>query len=177
MSCVLICTEAHLQTLYYNMTFKSFIFFFFFFLRIASITFQPLIKNTGQEVDITSSFMWSCQTYSVNLYIITFIEVVFSNFRSSNFFTSQNLGGDVAQEVRAVVWQSEGCRFDPTLGVSKCPWARHLTPQLLLTSWLAPCMAANRRWCVNVCVNGWMRGINCTALWIKALYKCSPFTI
>ena len=24
-------------------------------------------------------------------------------------------------KVRAVVWQSEGCRFDPTLGVSKCP--------------------------------------------------------
>ena len=22
-----------------------------------------------------------------------------------------------------------------------------------------------------------MRGLNCTALWIKALYKCSPFTI
>uniref|UniRef100_A0A0E9V816 Uncharacterized protein n=1 Tax=Anguilla anguilla TaxID=7936 RepID=A0A0E9V816_ANGAN len=22
-----------------------------------------------------------------------------------------------------------------------------------------------------------MRGINCKALWIKALYKCSPFTI
>ena len=22
---------------------------------------------------------------------------------------------------RAVFWQSEGCRFDPTLGVSKCP--------------------------------------------------------
>ena len=38
-------------------------------------------------------------------------------------------------------------------------------------------MAANRRWCVNVCVNGWMRGKNCKALWIKALYKCSPFTI
>ena len=88
-------------------------------------------------------------------------------------------GGDMGQEVRAVVWQSEGCRFDPTLGVSKCPWARHLTPKLLLTSWLVPCMAANCRWCVNmnVCVNGWMRGINCTALWIKALYKCSPFTI
>ena len=29
--------------------------------------------------------------------------------------------GDVPQEVRAAVWQSEGCRFDPTLGVSKCP--------------------------------------------------------
>ena len=37
-------------------------------------------------------------------------------------------------------------------------------------------MAANCHWCVNVCVNGWMRGINCTALWIKALYKCCPFT-
>ena len=35
---------------------------------------------------------------------------------------------------RAVVWQSEGCRFDPTLGVSKCPWARHLTPNC---SWRA----------------------------------------
>ena len=34
-------------------------------------------------------------------------------------------GGDMAQEVRAVVRQSEGRRFDPTLGVSKCPWARH----------------------------------------------------
>ena len=30
-------------------------------------------------------------------------------------------GGDMAQEVRAVIWQSEGCRFDPTLGVSQCP--------------------------------------------------------
>ena len=32
-----------------------------------------------------------------------------------------DLWGDMVQEVRAVVWQSEGCRFDPTLGVSKCP--------------------------------------------------------
>ena len=46
-------------------------------------------------------------------------------------------GGDMAQEVRAVVWQLEGCRFDPTLGLLKCPSARHLTP---------PCMAANRFW-------------------------------
>ena len=30
-------------------------------------------------------------------------------------------GGDMAQEVGAVVWQSEGCRFDPTLSVSKYP--------------------------------------------------------
>ena len=61
-------------------------------------------------------------------------------------------------------------RFEVSL--SKTP-----NPQLLLTSWLVPCMAANRRWCVNVCVNVWMRGLNCKALWIKALYKCSPFTI
>ena len=32
------------------------------------------------------------------------------------------LGGDIfVREVKAVVWQSEGCRFDPTLGVSNCP--------------------------------------------------------
>ena len=35
------------------------------------------------------------------------------------------------------------------VSLSKTP-----NPQLLLTSWLVPCMAANRRWCVNVCVNG-----------------------
>ena len=28
-----------------------------------------------------------------------------------------------------------------------------------------------------MCVNGWMRGINCKALWIKALYKCSPLLV
>ncbi|XP_061110333.1 zinc finger protein 835-like isoform X3 [Conger conger] len=30
-------------------------------------------------------------------------------------------GATLAQAVRAVVWQSEGYRFDPALGVSKCP--------------------------------------------------------
>ena len=43
-------------------------------------------------------------------------------------------------------------RFHPgrvEVSLSKTP-----NPQLLLTSWLVPCMAANRRWCVNVCVNG-----------------------
>ena len=67
------------------------------------------------------------------------------------------------------------------VSLSKTP-----NPQLLLTSWLVPCMAANRRWCVNgwmgEWVNGWMgervnERHNCKALWIKALYKCSPFTI
>ena len=67
-------------------------------------------------------------------------------------------GGEMAQEVRSAVWQSEGRRFDPRfnphpgrveVSLSKTP-----NPQLLLTSWSVPCMAANRRWCVNVCVNG-----------------------
>ena len=59
--------------------------------------------------------------------------------------------------------------------MSKCPWARHLTPNC---SWWAGWYLA---WqpiavgCVNVCVNGWMRSIDCTALWMKALYKCQPF--
>ena len=77
----------------------------------------------------------------------------------------------MAQEVRAVgglpVRSHPGC---VEVSLSKTP-----NPQLLLTSWLVPCMAANRRWCVNVYVNGSMRGINCKALWIKELYKYSPF--
>ena len=63
----------------------------------------------------------------------------------------------------------------PTLGVSKCPWARHQSsiPQILiLTSWLAPCVAANHR----LCVNGWMRRINCTVHYINAIYHCPLHT-
>ena len=78
-----------------------------------------------------------------------------------------SLLGDMAQELRAVVWQSEGCWFDPTLGVSKCPWARQLTPDC---SWRAGWYLAWQ----PIAVGEW--GINCTALWIKALYKRSPFT-
>ena len=44
----------------------------------------------------------------------------------------------MAQEVRAIV---PGC---VEVSLSKTP-----NPQLLLTSWLVPCMAANRRVCVN----------------------------
>ena len=61
--------------------------------------------------------------------------------------------GDVAQEVRAVVWQLEGCRFDPTLGVSKCPWARHLTPNC---SWRAGWCLAWQPIAVGVWVCVWM---------------------
>ena len=56
--------------------------------------------------------------------------------------------GDVAQEVRAVGGlpvRSHPGRVEVSL--SETP-----NPQLLLTSWLVPCMAANRRWCVSVCV-------------------------
>ena len=75
----------------------------------------------------------------------------------------------MVQEVRAVIWQSEGCRFNPTLGMSKCPWARHLTPNC----------SSRAGWYLAwqpIPVNVWIRDINCTALWIKALNKC-PFTI
>ena len=61
-------------------------------------------------------------------------------------------GGDVAQ-VKAVVWQSEGCRFDPTLGVSKCPWARHLTPN---RSWRAGWYLAWQPIAVGVWMCVWM---------------------
>ena len=40
------------------------------------------------------------------------------------------MGGDVAQEVRAVVWQSEGCRFEPHPG--------HVEVSLSKTPMIAP---------------------------------------
>ena len=64
-----------------------------------------------------------------------------------------SLWGDMAQEVRAVVWQSEGCQFDPTLGVSKCPWARHLTPN---RSWRAGWYLARQPIAVGVWMCVWM---------------------
>ena len=38
-----------------------------------------------------------------------------------NFLKMFHVMGRCGSGGRAVVWQSEGCRFDPTLGVSKCP--------------------------------------------------------
>ena len=46
--------------------------------------------------------------------------------------------------VRGLPFRSHPGRVEVSL--SKSP-----NPQLLLMSWLVPCMAANRRWCVNVC--------------------------
>ena len=55
----------------------------------------------------------------------------------------------MAQEVR-----TDCGLFKPTLGRVEVSLSKTRNPKLLLTSWLVPCMAANRRWCVNVCVNG-----------------------
>ena len=60
---------------------------------------------------------------------------------------------DMAQEVRAVAWQSEACRFDPTLGVSKCPWARRLTHNC---SWRAGWYLAWQPIAVGVWMCVWM---------------------
>ena len=94
-----------------------------------------------------------------------------------HIFNRRQIWGRCGSGGRAVVWQSEGCRFDPTLGVSKCPWARHLTPNC---SWRAGWYLAWQPIAVGVWMCVWMgewEAKNCKALWIKALYKCSPFTI
>jgi len=73
----------------------------------------------------------------------------------------------VAQEVRSVVCQPEGCWFDPRAPpISKCPWARHLTltaPDVLVVTlhgW------HRRRW-----MNGWMWG-NCkSTIWMQSIYN------
>ena len=65
-----------------------------------------------------------------------------------------NQWGDMAQEVRAVVWQSEGCRFDPTLGVSKCPWARQVT--LIAPDELVGTLHGSQSLLVCECVCEWV---------------------
>ena len=113
--------------------------------------------------------------YSVPIFVNQSIVILHTTPFDSRFqFCLALVWGDMAQEVRSVIWQSEGCRFDPTLAVSKYPWARHLTPNC---SWRAGWYLAWQAIAVGVWMFVWMRGINCTALWIKALYKCSPFTI
>ena len=54
--------------------------------------------------------------YSVGLHVFMFVFVCMLIFAC----VCVVCGGEIAQEVRAVVWQSEGCRFDPSMGVSKC---------------------------------------------------------
>ena len=85
------------------------------------------------------------------------IQIFLATYRARFFILPHvplhnTIWGDMAQEVRAVVWQSEGCRFDPALGVSKCPWARHLTPNC---SWRAGWYLAWQSIAVGVCVCVW----------------------
>ena len=71
---------------------------------------------------------WPC------LFLTTILPDPSINHFHSLVHLGPSLVGRCGSGGRAVVWQSEGCRFDPTLGVSKCPWARHLTPNC---SWWA----------------------------------------
>ena len=75
---------------------------------------------------------------------------IFGTLLATNVWKRCGSGG------RAVVWQSEGCRFDPTLGVSKCPWARHLTPNC---SWRAGWYLAWQLIAVGVWMGEWEASI------------------
>ena len=55
----------------------------------------------------------------------------FGFWNCSSFFASSIIQRQADMMLKR---QSEGCRFDPTLSVSKCPWARRLTPNC---SWRA----------------------------------------
>ena len=84
---------------------------------------------------------------------------------------------DIAQEVELSSGSRRVAGSIPTLGVSKCPWARHLTPDC---SWRAGWYLAWQPIAVGVWMCVWMGEWEASivqALWIKALYKCSPFTI
>ena len=74
------------------------------------------------------SWLWGAAINDINL-LKAWKEVVVS------------LWGDMAQEVKAVVWQSEVYLFDPRcveVSLSKTP-----NPKLLPMSWLVPCMAVD----------------------------------
>jgi len=74
------------------------------------------------------------------------------------------------------VWGANAAIPGSTCPHVKCPWARHLTliAPVEQVGALRGCASANGGW---MCV--WMGECeaNCKALCIKALYKCSPFTI
>ena len=76
---------------------------------------------------------------------------------------------------RLLVWSPA-----PPSSVSRCPWARRLT--LTAPDELAVTLCGwHRRWCVNVCMNGWMwdrfvKRFECPLV-RKVLSKCCTFTI
>ena len=64
--------------------------------------------------------------------------------------THTNKGGRYGSGGRAVVWQSEGCRYDPHPGCVEVSLSKTPNPQLLLSG-LVPCMAANHCECECEC--------------------------
>ena len=108
---------------------------------------------------------WSCVKFIyVHLCIyLLFLFLFHCLFSLTLFGSCVWVLGNVAQEVRAVVWQSEGYWFDPTLGVSKCPRARHLTPNC---SWWAGWYLAWQPITVGVWMCVWM------GEWEAYIVKC-----
>ena len=105
----------------------------------------PTMKHGGQSI-----MLWGCVATGCTGNIVQvegrmkstkFQEILKANVQRS----AQKLKCRLA--VGGLPVRSHPGRVEVSL--SKTP-----NPQLLLTSWLVPCMAANRRWCVNVCVNG-----------------------
>ena len=74
--------------------------------------------------------------------------------------TSDTTLGDIGSGGKSYLLAVGGLPGRVEMSLSKTP-----NPQLLLTSWLV------------LDVNVWIRSINCTALWIRALYKFWPFTV
>ena len=70
-----------------------------------------------------------------------------------HFTGGTHLWGEMAQEVRAVRLAVGGLPVRSHPGRVEVSLSKTPNPQLLLMSWLGSCMAANRHWCVSVCVN------------------------
>ena len=71
---------------------------------------------------------------------------------------------------RALVLQLEGCWFKPTR-VKVTRTEQDTQHQRLPVSWLLSCMVDT-----TVGVDEWVNG-EAMLLWIKALYRCNPFSI
>ena len=93
-----------------------------------------LITTTAREQVMRLKYTNISDQRGVQLHQIRFSCVQLVRNCWDTPFPSGSDTGRCGSGGRAVVWQSEGCRFDSTLGVSKCPWARHLTPN---RSWRA----------------------------------------
>ena len=103
-------------------------------------------EDSGRAFDIRCRFNGTCRKTSINRSI--------ESIDKALTLTEALRGATMAQEVRAVVWQSKGSQTTATLGMSKCPRARHLTPNC---SWRAGWYLAWHPIAIGMCVNGWMK--------------------